>query len=162
MSKPILYIDMDGVIVDFPETISEVPLSLRDECSRWCKSNQKHHSDYPGLFSSLKPKIGAINGVKTLQLKYTILLLSSAPWGNISSWTDKRVWVEEHLPMLGRKCLILSHRKDLNRGRFLVDDRSHNGAAAFGDYEGQDWIDFGSNEFPNWVQIVEYLMKKEL
>jgi len=118
MSKPVLYIDMDGVIVDFPETINEVPLSIRDECSRWCKSNQKHHSDYPRIFSSLKPKFGAVNAVKALQSKYAILLLSSAPWDNISSWTDKRVWVEKNLPMLGRKCLILSHRKDLNRGRF--------------------------------------------
>ena len=70
----------------------------------------------------------------------------------------KRVWVETHLPMLGRKCLILSHRKDLNRGRFLIDDRAHHGAISFGDYDGQEWIHFGHGAFSEWSQIVDYLM----
>ena len=60
--------------------------------------------------------------------------------------------------MLGRKCLILSHRKDLNRGRFLIDDREHNGAVSFGSYDGQEWIHFGHGDFLEWSQIVDYLM----
>lgn len=161
MVKPILYIDMDGVVVEFPETIDKVPIAIRDKCAEWCDKNNKHHSDYPGLFSYLYPKNGAIEAIVTLKEKYSILLLSSAPWGNISSWSDKRIWVERYLPMLGRKCLVLSHRKDLNRGRFLIDDREHNGAASFGDYDGQEWIHFGHGYFSGWSIVVDYLMKNE-
>ena len=123
MEKPILYIDMDGVVVDFPEVEEEIPAVICEKCIEWCFVNQKHHSDFPGLFSHLLAKDGAIEAILTLMQKYSIFLLSSAPWDNISSWSDKRIWVERHLPMLGRKCLILSHRKDLHRGRFLIDDR---------------------------------------
>ena len=158
MTKPILYIDMDGVVVDFPEVIDEVPFEIREKCIDWCNTHQKHHSDFPGLFSHLSPKKGAIEAITVLLERYSILLLSTAPWGNISAWSDKRSWVETHLPMLGRKCLILSHRKDLNRGRFLIDDREHNGAVSFGSYDGQEWIHFGHGDFLEWSQIVDYLM----
>ena len=79
MVKPILYIDMDGVIVDFPETIEEVPIEIRDKCAEWCNTNKKHHSDFPSLFSYLSPKKGAIEAIITLKEKYAIFLLSSAP-----------------------------------------------------------------------------------
>jgi 5'(3')-deoxyribonucleotidase len=86
-----------------------------------------------------------------------IYLLSSAPWDNTNSWSDKRRWVEKYLPQLRRKCLILSHRKDLNRGSYLIDDRAHNGAIDFGEYDNQEWIHFGSERFPNWEEILKYL-----
>ena len=162
MEKPILYIDMDGVVVDFPEVEEEIPAVIREKCIEWCIVNQKHHSDFPGLFSHLLAKDGAIEAILTLMQKYSIFLLSSAPWDNISSWSDKRIWVERHLPMLGRKCLILSHRKDLHRGRFLIDDREHNGASSFGFYKGQEWIHFGKGDFAEWPLVVDYLMKNEL
>ena len=66
MTKPILYIDMDGVVVDFPEVIDEVPFEIREKCIDWCNTHQKHHSDFPGLFSHLSPKKGAIEAITVL------------------------------------------------------------------------------------------------
>jgi 5'(3')-deoxyribonucleotidase len=54
------------------------------------------------------------------------------------------------------KRLIISHRKDLNRGDFLVDDRTKNGA---GEFEGE-LIQFGSERFPNWKAVVPYLLSR--
>ena len=157
MIRPILYLDMDGVLVDFPESQNDIHISVRDECVEWCNATEKHHSDFEGLFATLLPMSGAVGAVSRLNEKFEIYLLSSAPWDNTNSWSDKRRWVEEYLPQLGRKCLILSHRKDLNRGAYLIDDRLHNGAIDFGKYEGQEWIHFGSENFPNWEVILDYL-----
>ncbi len=46
-----------------------------------------------------------------------------------------------------RKKLILTHRKDLNIGDFLVDDRTKNGA---GEFMGE-FIQFGTDKFPDWA-----------
>ena len=52
---------------------------------------------------------------------------------------------------------ILSHRKDLNRGALLIDDRPNNGAKEFGEIEGQRWIHFGSEAFPDWHAVLAEL-----
>jgi len=39
----------------------------------------------------------------------------------------------------------------------LIDDRHKNGAEGFGEYEGQEWIHFGSEEFPDWETVLTYL-----
>ena len=157
MEKPIVYVDMDGVLVNFPESIIDVHISIQEECGKWCSRTGRHHSDFEGIFATLQPMNGAIEAVSRLSSKYEVYLLSSAPWGNISSWVDKRRWVENYLPDLGKKHLILSHRKDLNRGAYLIDDRLHNGASDFGKYTNQEWIHFGSDKFSNWVSVLNYL-----
>ena len=157
MARPILYLDMDGVLVDFPESQSDIHISIRDKCVDWCTTTGKHHSDFEGLFATLLPTSGAVDAVSRLNEKFVIYLLSSAPWDNTNSWSDKRRWVEKYLPQLGRKRLILSHRKDLNRGSYLIDDRARNGATDFGEYNNQEWIHFGSEKFPNWQVILKYL-----
>ena len=156
MNKKIIYVDLDGVIVNFPERIEDVDSSIRDDCINWCKLHNKHHSDFEGIFRTLKPIDGAIEAIQKLSLNYEIYFLSSAPWNNISSWSQKRKWVEDYLPNFPKK-LILSHRKDLNRGAFLIDDRPRNGAIDFNKYEGQKWIHFGSKKFANWKLVLDYL-----
>ena len=78
------------------------------------------------------------------------------------------------MPNLPEKRLILSHRKDLNRGRYLIDDRPKNGAVkeeerkisiGFGDYPNQEWIHFGCSgncghvctPKLDWFEVLEYL-----
>ena len=68
MNKPILYLDMDGVVVDFPETIEEIDQSIREKCREWCVKNSKHHSDFEGLFATLKPMDGAIEAIEALRV----------------------------------------------------------------------------------------------
>ena len=50
---------------------------------------------------------------------------------------------------------IFSHHKNLNRGDFLIDDREKNGAK---DFRGE-LIRFGSERFPDWNTVTEYLLK---
>jgi len=67
--------------------------------------------------------------------------------------TDKLEWVKKYLGDVGYKRLILSHHKNLNKGAYLIDDRTKNGASEF---EGE-LIRFGSDKFPDWASVLKYL-----
>ena len=54
------------------------------------------------------------------------------------------------------KRLILTHHKNLNRGHFLIDDRENHGAREF---DGE-LILFGSERFPDWPTVTQYLLAK--
>lgn len=166
--KKILYIDMDNVLVDFKSGIERVPECIKnmykDDGS---EVHKPHFDDIPGIFSLMDPMEGAIESVKELTEKYDVYILSTAPWGNPTAWADKLQWIKLYFNEPGReekdnvlyKRLILSHHKNLCRqeGAYLIDDRPTHGAAEFGDH----WIHFGSQRFPDWKSVVEYLMSQE-
>jgi 5'(3')-deoxyribonucleotidase len=87
-------------------------------------------------------------------MKYDVYILSTAPWDNPSAWTDKLLWVKNHLGNRARKRLILSHHKNLNKGHYLIDDRLKNGAAQF---EGEH-IQFDTDQFKDWDAVRKYLL----
>jgi 5'(3')-deoxyribonucleotidase len=49
--------------------------------------------------------------------------------------------------------LILTHRKDLLKGDYLIDDRPNNGAEAF---DGQ-LLKFGGDSYKDWNDVLNYL-----
>ena len=51
----------------------------------------------------MKPLDGAIEAYSTLAGTYDSYILSTAPWENISSWSDKAAWVQTHLGNLAKK-----------------------------------------------------------
>jgi 5'(3')-deoxyribonucleotidase len=53
--------------------------------------------------------------------------------------------------------LILTHHKNLAKGDYLIDDRTKNGAY---DFEGE-LILFGSEKFPSWKDVLEFLRRKQ-
>lgn len=52
------------------------------------------------------------------------------------------------------KRLILSHRKHLNHGDYLIDDREKNVADKF----VGELILFGGKKFPDWKSVISYLI----
>lgn len=148
MSK-LLYIDLDGVIADFESAINVHP--LRNETPY-----DKDPDTIPGLFRNLAPIKDAVVSVKKLleSDKYEVYILSTAPWNNPSAWIDKRLWIEEQFGDKINRKLTLTHRKDLVKGDILIDDRPNNGAK---DFEGE-WIQFGSESYPNWQIVIDYLL----
>lgn len=160
MKKKIVYIDMDGVIADFEKSIitfcPEIATNeqYQDVKKRDAKIDFICETNLE-FFHNLLPIEGAIDAVIKLFDFYEVFFLSTPMWDVPHSFTGKRIWIERHFGILGKKKLILSHRKDLNIGDFLVDDRTHNGAGAF---QGQH-IHFGTDEFPNWEVTYKYLKK---
>jgi len=175
MEKEVVYVDMDGVLVDFPSSVDQIVPSVREKCEAWVAEDPENNdwTDLDGLFASLLPKEGIKEAIDRLEVQFQVYLLSTAPWKNHSSLSDKRRWIAQHLPNLPEKRLILSHRKDLNRGRYLIDDRPANGTVidesrgifkAFGDYQNQEWIHFGCSgcehdctPILNWKDVLQYL-----
>ena len=147
MSKKRLYFDMDGVIVDFASA-----LELQSE--ETLKEYEGRLDEIPGLFSQMKPMPGALEAVRRLNETYDCYILSTAPWNNPSAWSDKVAWITEHLDDVFHKKMIITHCKHLCKGDYLIDDRDKHGASEF---EGE-WIHFGSERFPNWETVLEYLL----
>ena len=144
-----LFFDMDNVLVDFASGIAKLDAkTIQDYAGRL--------DEVPGIFSKMEPLPGAIDAVHRLAQKFDVYILSTAPWKNPSAWADKVTWVTRYFDDVFHKRLILSHHKDLLKGDYLIDDRPKHGAESF---EGE-WIQFGSDEFPNWPAVVEYLCKK--
>ena len=146
--KKILYLDMDNVLVDFPSAFARVPA---ETLSKY-KNNE---DEIPGIFALMEPMPGAVDAFNALAEVFDVYILSTAPWGNSSAWSDKPKWVKKHLGDKAWKRLILSHHKNLNRGDFLVDDRVANGA---GEFTGT-LIKFVPNE-TSWPELVKELISQ--
>lgn len=147
--KKRLYFDMDNVLVDFESGIARL-----DEATRTAYSGRL--DEVPGIFSLMDPMPGAIAAVHQLAKDFDVYILSTAPWKNPSAWADKVTWVTEYLDDVLHKRLILSHHKDFLKGDYLIDDRPKHGADNF---EGE-WIQFGSERFPDWKTVIEYLEER--
>ena len=146
----IIYIDMDNVIVDFGSGINKLSIQQK-------KKYVGRLDEVPGIFSLMSPMENAIESVEKLSKVYDTYLLSTAPWDNPSAWSDKVIWVKKYLGEVGHKRLILSHHKNLNKGDYLIDDRTKNGAHKF---EGEH-IHFGQGAFKDWNAVTKYLLNKE-
>lgn len=149
-AKKILYVDMDNVLVDFASGIKRLDSSLIEQYG-------DDIDDAPGLFALMDPMDGAIDAYISLSNKFDTYILSTAPWKNQTALNDKLKWVKKYLGDYAYKRLILTHHKNLNKGDYLIDDRTKNGA---GEFEGEHIL-FGSEEFPGWDSVLEYLMKAE-
>jgi 5'(3')-deoxyribonucleotidase len=148
--KKTLYIDMDNVLVDFGSGMAACDPTL-------LKKYEGRADEIPGIFALMQPKPGAIAAYHELSELFDTYILSTAPWENPTAWSDKLEWVKRHLGEPAHKRLILSHNKHLNRGHYLVDDRSKNGAKEFGDVPDQEWIQFDPENDKAWAEVVTYL-----
>lgn len=140
-------VDLDGVVVDYVGGMEALGLGPEDD-------------GHEGAFLDMPPMPGAIEAVNALigDPRFDVHFLSTAPWSNPSSWTDKRKWVERHFGEKMKKRLTLTHHKDRFAGDVLIDDRDANGSS---DFAGR-WIHFGSPAFPDWSAVLDDLMEQHL
>lgn len=154
-ARPVLYVDMDGVLVDFKSGVKKLDPVVRVR-------NNGDWDEVPHIFSLMEPMPGAVEAFHTLAKHFDVYILTTSPWNNPTACNDKLDWVKRYLggekndPAYKR--LIISHHKDMNKGDILIDDRpTKNGADKF---EGLV-IPFGSAQFPDWSSVLGYLVPKE-
>lgn len=147
MAKKILYLDMDGVLVDIfkacetkygKESIPRIGALLDED---------------PQMFYEAEPIPGAIEAYNKLIKVFDVYLLTSAPWKSMGSTEAKQRWVMKYLGSSADKRMIVSHNKNLMIGDYLIDDRTANGA---GEFKGE-LIQFGTEKYPNWETVLNYL-----
>ena len=151
MKKKIIYIDMDGVLVDLGKAFDKF-FKLHPYLKERYKDNPDH---IQGIFRNPPPMKGAIEAIKKLQEsgKYELFIATASPWGNPSANADKRFWIEEYFGNIFHKKMFITHRKDLLMGDYLIDDRTKNGA---GEFRGE-LIQFGTETYPDWDSVLNYL-----
>lgn len=154
-TKKTLYVDMDNVLVNFQSGIDRLsPQEILDYA-------EIGYDEVPGIFALMEPLEGAVEAFRYLSGIFDTHILSTAPWHNLTAASDKVAWVKryldsEHKGGMAYKRLILTHKKNLLMGDFLIDDRPNNGAK---DFVGE-WIQFGSETYPNWDSVINYLKDK--
>jgi 5'(3')-deoxyribonucleotidase len=148
---------MDGVIADFLKAIKTHPEATLE-------TYKDNPDDIPGIFENLELIHGAKEAIHKLYLssKFDLFILTTAPWNNPSAWMQKRLWIEKHFGDIFYKKVIITHRKDLLIGDYLVDDRIANGAGNFKGthlHFGWNYIDSRYNKYRDWTAILDYFEK---
>lgn len=114
MTKKILYLDMDNVLVDFyshPKHI--IPRDSYNDPRIYMK----------GFFRNLEPTHGAIDTTLGFSNRsdLDVYILTHGLKGSPHCYSEKVEWVQEHMPwMIDR--MIITCDKTLNKGDILVDD----------------------------------------
>ena len=160
--KKIVYVDMDGVVADFDsemqKLLPDVHLGEGDPSTyaERSKAVDKAMQENPRLFKNLLPIPNAQFGIYHLRNSelYDIYFLSTPVCLVPESYMDKRIWLRENFGEWADKRLILTHRKDLCIGDYLIDDRFKNGTELF---QGKH-IHFGGEGFPDWISVIKYLI----
>ncbi len=158
-NKKILYIDMDGVVADFDKAIIDIYPDLNKEEVCWAIRHikvLKVIKNNPSFFMSLDAIPESIEAVNQLFEcgKYDIYFLSTPMWNVPHSFSQKKQWIQKHFGMKARKRLILTYRKDLNIGDYLIDDTTRNGT---GEFTGEH-LHFGTEKYPDWKSILNKLL----
>ena len=110
-----IFVDMDGVIVDFEAYRYERGLT-GDEV----KGIYGAYLDMPAI-------PGALNAVRSLiGMGFEVWIATKPPTGILHAYSDKAAWVLRELPELRRR-IIVTHDKGLlgDEGDYLCDDRPH-------------------------------------
>ncbi|MBA4032087.1 MAG: hypothetical protein C0478_14520 [Planctomyces sp.] len=150
IAKTVVFIDMDDVLCAYSDAHKAALLSA---------PLIQFPQSVPGFFLNLPPKPGAVEAVNELRLMCDLFVLSAPSTRNPHSYTEKRLWIEHHFDYDITKHLILSPNKGLLKGDYLVDDRPNG--------KGQDLFEgelilFGSQRFPDWLSVLDYLRSDSL
>lgn len=145
--EELIYVDMDNVLCDY-NTAHRMDLMK--------EPNIKYPQSQYGFFSGLAPLDGAIDGFNYLFDNYNTWILTAPSVLNPLSYTEKRIWVEQHLGMRAVHKLIMSPDKSLLIGDFLIDDITEGYGQE--NFKGK-LIHFGSSNFPNWDVVTNFFTK---
>ena len=88
-TKPIVYIDMDGVLVDFESGVNK-------QSAETLKRFTGEYDNIPHIFSMMNPIPGALEAVEQLRYAYDLYVLSSSPWHNSTAPSDKLAWIKHY------------------------------------------------------------------
>lgn len=147
MKKKRVYVDMDGVLCDYAGAYK-----------RDIESNptQIYPQSQFGFFLNLEPLENAIETFKMLEKHFDMWILTRPSVYNVMCYTEKAMWVKNHLGFDIQCKTIIACDKSLLKGDFLIDDTTQFGQTEF---EGE-FIHFGTDKFPDWKTIRNYLLTK--
>lgn len=133
--KQQILVDMDGVLADvYAQFLSyeyRESGTLLDINSLYGKTESDafphcdRHVRSAGFFRTVPVIPGSVEGVRYLNDKYNILIVSSATEFPLSL-LEKEEWLNEHFPFISWKQMIFCGQKDSIRGDIMIDDHMKN------------------------------------
>lgn len=141
----VIYVDMDGVLADYDRAHEEVRNSM---------PAMKYPQSEPGFFQGLVPIKDAIPSFKALSNHHDTYILTAPSNRNPHCYTEKRLWVEEHLGFDATERLIICSNKALLNGDILIDDNIDGKGQE--NFQGQ-LIQFDRRIEGAWQQIIQQL-----
>ncbi|CAA6802238.1 MAG: 5'-3'-deoxyribonucleotidase [uncultured Aureispira sp.] len=142
--KKRVYIDMDNTLCDFS--------SKSEEMKALSRGTLLYPQSKYGFFTSLEPLPGALSAYRVLEAHFEVYILTAPSHLNPLCYTEKRVWVEQHLGLETTKNLIICKRKGLLKGDYLIDDH------LYPEFEGEQ-IQIGTAPFQTWKEVLDYILK---
>lgn len=138
-----IFLDMDGVLVNF------------DEYKDVCGLSGDEVKKLQGAYLSMNPLQGAISGVHSLiGMGFDVWVATKPPTGIAWAYSDKASWIFSYLPELKRKLIITPDKGLLGDEKdFLVDDRPHR--ANCEKFRGT-LVVFGTQICPDWQALIQY------
>lgn len=148
--RPILYLDMDEVLVNF-ESSTRIPLEEKKQY------NHPRMYDY-GFFLELTPVPGAIEFVEFILKEeyWDVYILTQPVTNSPSSYAEKAAWVARYLPALKGK-IIMTQDKSLHYGHVLVDDNPK-----WETFQGKFFLFNKTDSSKEWHRLKLYLIRTRL
>ena len=126
---------MDGVLADIYSQyvkfeLADRGISQRIESLNGLKEteafiNCRQYVRTRGFFRNAPVILGSIEGLRLLNEKFSVLIVSSATQFP-TSLEEKHDWLSEHFPFISWKQMVFCGIKDMIRGDIMVDDHPTN------------------------------------
>jgi 5'-nucleotidase len=147
---------MDGVLVNLDTGIDLINIEIVREYT-------DRLAQVPGIFPLIKPIPDAIESFQILTAHFDTYILSTSICEDRVAVGDRLQWVKKYLGESICQRLILTHYKHLNIGDYLIDAEIDRGVVGgVSPTENRfigEHIHFGSDKFPDWKSILDYLLK---
>ena len=129
---------------------------------RWIDDRQEHRQRniiYICIEETMehngRPLPSLVKAYRLLLEFYDIHIVAAAPTNNTEYARRMQEWTFENLGVAAYNRLILTNRKDLLYGDYLIDRLEDNGSK---DFMGTR-IEFGSDTFKTWDEVIEYFSR---
>lgn len=126
---------MDGVLADVYSRFFElheketgVRLTVEEVAGKLEAEAFPHQIKWvttPGFFRSVPVMEGSIEGLRRLNEKYNVVVISLATEFP-SSLTDKQMWLHEHFPFISWRQIVFCGDKSLIKADIMIDDHPKN------------------------------------
>lgn len=130
--------------------------------------SQKFPQAQMDFFRKLKPLSSAIFAMHTLAKEYDVWIATRPSYLNPLCYTEKRLWVQDHLGIDWCERLIIIPDKGLLKGDWLIDDKEWPGFEGNQLLFGSPWIGDNLDAIGltngvdvNWENILKFFTDKE-